>query len=70
MIYPFLILAEFLALAVQEYIPALPYGARIFLLPLVFFYAALAVPPAVLCGTRWWPPRWSMETLKSPLAGR
>jgi len=46
MIYPFLILAEFLALAVQEYIPALPYGARIFLLPLVFFYAALAVPPA------------------------
>jgi len=45
MIYPFLILAEFLALAIQEYIPALPYGARLFLLPLVFFYGALAVPP-------------------------
>ena len=45
MIYPYLILAEFLALAIQEYIPALPYGARLFLLPLVFFYGALAVPP-------------------------
>ena len=50
MIYPYLILAEFLALAVQEYLPGLPYGARIFLLPLVFFYGALAVPlPGMLC---------------------
>jgi hypothetical protein len=44
MIYPYLILAEFLSLAIQEYIPALPYGARVLLLPLVFFYGALAVP--------------------------
>jgi hypothetical protein len=45
MIYPYLILAEFLALAIQEYIPSLPHGARVMLLPLVFFYGALAVPP-------------------------
>ena len=45
MIYLFLVAAEFLSLAIQQYIPALPYGARVFLLPLVFFYAALAVPP-------------------------
>jgi len=45
MIYPYLILAQFLALAIQEYIPSLPYGARVYLLPLVFFYGALAVPP-------------------------
>ena len=46
MIYIYLLLAEFFSLAAQEYIPPLPYGARILLLPLVFFYAALAVPPA------------------------
>ena len=45
MIYLFLVLAEFFSLAFQEYLPSLPYGARILLLPLVFFYAALAVPP-------------------------
>jgi hypothetical protein len=45
MIYLYLVLAEFVSLAVQEYIPALPYGARVLLLPLVFFYAALVVPP-------------------------
>ncbi len=44
MIYLYLIAAEFVSLAVEEYLPALPYGARILLLPLVFFYAALAVP--------------------------
>jgi hypothetical protein len=49
MIYPYLILAQFLALAIQEYIPPLPYGARVLLLPLVFFYGALAVsPPGML----------------------
>jgi len=45
MIYIYLILAEFFSLAFQEYLPPLPYGARVLLLPLVFFYAALAVPP-------------------------
>ena len=45
MIYLYLLVAEFLSLAVQEYIPPLPYGARVLLLPLVFFYGALAVPP-------------------------
>ena len=45
MIYIYLVLAEFFSLAIQEYLPSLPYGARILLLPLVFFYAALAVPP-------------------------
>jgi len=45
MIYIYLVLAEFVSLALQEYIPPLPYGARILLMPLVFFYAALAVPP-------------------------
>ena len=44
MIYIYLIIAELLALVTQEYIPALPYGARVFLLPVVFFYGALAVP--------------------------
>ena len=44
MIYIYLVLAEFFSLAIQEYLPSLPYGARILLLPLVFFYAALAVP--------------------------
>ena len=44
MIYVYLLLMEMLSLVAQEYIPALPYGARIFLLPLVFFYGALAVP--------------------------
>jgi hypothetical protein len=43
-IYIYLVMAEFLSLAVQEYIPPLPYGARVLLLPLVFFYSALAVP--------------------------
>lgn len=46
MIYIYLILAEFVSLAVQEYIPQLPNGSRVLLLPLVFFYAALALPPA------------------------
>jgi len=44
MIYPYLVAAEFIALALQEYIPPMPYGARLMLLPLVFFYGALAVP--------------------------
>jgi hypothetical protein len=44
MIYIYLLLAEFLALVVQEYLPGLPYGAHLFLLALVFFYGAMAVP--------------------------
>jgi len=49
MIYIYLIFAELLALTAQEYIPPLPHGARVLLLPLVFFYGALAVsPPAML----------------------
>jgi hypothetical protein len=45
-IYIYLILAEVVSLTAQEFIPPLPYGGRMHLLPLVFFYGALAVPPA------------------------
>lgn len=36
----------FLAFIAQEYIPSLPFlhGARVFLMPIVFFYGALAAP--------------------------
>jgi hypothetical protein len=44
MMFIYLLVAEFLALAVQEYLPGLPFGAHLYLLPLVFFYAALALP--------------------------
>jgi len=59
MIYIYLVLAEVLALVAQEYLPGLPYGAHIYLLPLVFFYGALAAPlPGMLflaftCGFMW-----------------
>lgn len=41
-----LLLALFLSLIGQEFIPALPwfYGARVLLMPVVFFYGALAMP--------------------------
>jgi len=45
-----LIAALFFSVVAQEFIPALPwlYGARIYLLPIVFFYSALAMPPAAM----------------------
>ena len=45
-----LIAALFFSLIAQEFIPALPwlYGARVYLLPIVFFYSALALPPAAM----------------------
>ena len=41
-----LILALFCSLIGQEFLPALPwfYGARVLLMPVVFFYGALAMP--------------------------
>lgn len=44
MMFFFLLVSELLALVAQEYVPALPYGVRVLLLPLVFFYGALALP--------------------------
>jgi len=40
----------FFSLIAQEFIPALPwlYGARVYLLPVVFFYSALSMPPAAM----------------------
>ena len=45
-----LVAALFFSLVAQEFIPALPwlYGARVYLLPIVFFYSALAMPPAAM----------------------
>jgi hypothetical protein len=45
-----LVAALFFSLVAQEFIPALPwlYGARVYLLPVVFFYSALAMPPAAM----------------------
>ena len=45
-----LIAALFFSLIAQEFIPSLPwlYGARVYLLPIVFFYGALAMPPAAM----------------------
>ena len=45
-----LVAALFFSLVAQEFIPALPwlYGARVYLLPVVFFYRALAMPPAAM----------------------
>jgi len=45
-----LLIALFFSLIAQEFIPALPWlhGARVYLLPVVFFYSALAMPPAVM----------------------
>lgn len=56
-----LLLSAFFALVVQFYIPPLPFlsGARVLLLPLVFFFGALALPfPGMLalafaCGLMW-----------------
>jgi len=45
-----LVVTLFFSLVAQEFIPALPwlYGARVYLLPVVFFYGALAMPPAAM----------------------
>ena len=45
-----LLAALFLSLVAQEFIPAMPwlYGARVYLMPVVFFYGALALPPAAM----------------------
>jgi len=56
-----LLLAAFGALVIQFFIPALPFlsGARVSLLPLVFFFGALALPfsgmlaLAFACGLMW-----------------
>ena len=56
-----LLLAAFGALVIQFFIPALPFlsGARVLLLPLVFFFGALALPfggmlaLAFACGLMW-----------------
>lgn len=46
MFFPILIVALFLSLVVQEFIPPLAWlnGARVLLMPIVFFYGALAMP--------------------------
>src|SRR5450432_3014513 len=46
MFFAFILFMLFGALITQHFIPALPwlYGARVFLMPLVFFYGALAMP--------------------------
>lgn len=51
MIFFFTLLAVlYLSLVAQEFIPALPWlhGARVCLLPIVFFYGALAMPMAAM----------------------
>jgi len=56
-----LLLAAFGAVVLQHFIPALPFlsGARVMLLPLVFFFGALALPfsgmlaLAFACGLMW-----------------
>ena len=56
-----LLLVAFWALVLQFYIPALPFlsGARVLLMPLVFFFGALALPfggmlaLAFACGLMW-----------------
>jgi len=56
-----LLLAAFGAIIMQYFIPALPFlsGARVILLPLVFFFGALALPfsgmlaLAFACGLMW-----------------
>ena len=56
-----LLLAAFGALVLQFFIPALPflYGARVLLMPLVYFFGALSLPfsgmlaLAVACGLMW-----------------
>ena len=50
MLFLFLLVSELLALVGEEYIPALPYGVRVLLLPLVFFYGALALSPPGMLG--------------------
>lgn len=52
-LYVFVLISMFLALMVQELIPALPWlfqGARILILPVVFFYGALAFPYVPMLG--------------------
>jgi hypothetical protein len=50
--YPLLIAALFLSLVAQEFIAPLPWlhGARVFLMPVIFFYGALAVPAPGMLG--------------------
>jgi hypothetical protein len=42
----FLLISLFVSLVAQHFIPVLPwlYGARVFLMPLIFFYGAMAMP--------------------------
>jgi hypothetical protein len=44
--FPILLLAAFVSVVLQHFIPPLPWvaGARVMLLPVVFFYSALALP--------------------------
>src|SRR5438067_10981619 len=50
--YPILIIALFLSFIAQEFIPSLAWlhGARVFLMPIVFFYGALATPVPGMLG--------------------
>lgn len=49
-LFLFLILGMFLSLVIQHFIPPLPWmeGARVMLMPLVFFYGAVAMPYPVM----------------------
>jgi hypothetical protein len=52
-LYGFVLIAMFLSLVVQELIPGFPWlfqGARILILPVVFFYGALAFPYGPMLG--------------------
>lgn len=46
MFYAFLAASLFISLIIQHFIPDIPwlYGARVFLVPVIYFYAALAMP--------------------------
>lgn len=48
----FLVITLFVSLVAQHFIPALPwlYGARVFLMPLIFFYGAMAMPLWAMLG--------------------
>lgn len=75
-LFAFLVVSVFLALVTQQYLPTLHFlhGARVFLLPIVFFFGALALPPYLMLGLAFlagfmWDALVAVQVLPSDMIG-